>query len=205
MLPSCHDIAAAECYVALMRFERRAFASFVLAGTSLIALGAPRRTRAALARGLTLPEMVARSQTIAVVTPLEAHSHRQDLGGRLLIVTDTRIRVEEPLEGSTRMSELLVRTLGGQVGDSGELVHGQAELKLGAASVAFLVRAESDLCWVTGMAQGYYPLHGPAGAQILQASRSLPRLARAHGSAVQTLSNQPLLNARRLIRATGTR
>ena len=177
----------------------------MLAFLGALMWGPARSARAALARGLTLPEMVVKSQTIAVVTPLDAYSHWQELGGRRLIVTDTRVKVEEALDTTTAASELMVRTLGGQVGDSGELVHGQAELRLGAASVAFMVRAEAELCWVTGMAQGYYPLHERAGAQILRASSSLPRLQRVQGSAVQALSNQPLADARRLIRAAGAR
>src|SRR5690606_40884069 len=63
---------------------------------------------------------------ILVGTALEATCRFEYIGGKRRIVTDTRFAVEAPLaKAEPGESEVLVRTLGGVIGDLGELVRSE--------------------------------------------------------------------------------
>jgi hypothetical protein len=160
------------------------------------------RAQASLFRGLSLADLSQVSELILVATPLEASSHWETLGGRRRIVTDTRVRVEDvvakaiPTDG-----ELLVRTLGGTVGDRAALVYGEAALFLNQTSVLFMVQSEGVLR-VTGMAQGHYPLFAdPSQMLRLTPSPRAPELLGDAEPAMHVLAGQELGHARALIRA----
>jgi hypothetical protein len=154
---------------------------------------------ATIMRSLSLPALVQGSRRIVVVTALASESHYEELGRRRRIVTDTRVRVEEGIAKSDGMDrELLVRTLGGKVGDVGELVHGQAQLTLGQPCVAFLLQAPDGLHYFNGMAQGHYPLRESV-RQLLR-SPDLPELVDYESSAVKALVGSELTRASELIR-----
>jgi hypothetical protein len=174
-------------------------------GAALGGLGAlllPRRAEASLFRGLSVAELSQLSELILVATPLDASSHWETLGGRQRIVTDTRVRVEDVLAKSIPTDgELLVRTLGGTVGERAALVYGEAALFLNRTSVLFMVQSAGALR-VTGMAQGHYPLFADA-SQTLRLTAS-PRAAELVGDAepaMRVLAGQELGRARTLIRA----
>jgi hypothetical protein len=159
---------------------------------------------ATVVRSVSLSVLAKGSRGIAIVTPLTAESHYEDLGRRRRIVTDTRIRIEEGIakaEGLDR--ELLVRTLGGSVGREGERVHGQVQWALGKPCVAFLLQGPEGVFYVNGMSQGHYPLIERAG-RVLTASPDLPRILDADSSAVKLLAGSELGHARNLIRAVVT-
>lgn len=136
-----------------------------------------------------------------VAEPLDGESVWEHVGKRRHIVTYTRVRVVEVLGGpAVADEELLVRTLGGRVGDLAELVHGEAVLTLGARSVLFTMPARGALT-VTAMAQGHYPLaRDKLGAERLQRSPAAVELLREPGAAVQRLVGLDLESARRLLR-----
>jgi len=170
---------------------------------SLLVLGAGLETapaRATLARGLTVRELVLHSARGVVVTPLEARCEWATFGRSEVIVTESRVRVEEALLGDAP-AELLVRVLGGSVGEVGMRVDGQAELPLAKPCVLFLTAPERERAFVVGAAQGHYPLTVAEHAiQRLRASPRLPRLVQADGSAVRALSGLTLGEARDLVR-----
>jgi hypothetical protein len=178
--------------------SRRGFLLGTLSVGGALLTAAP--ARATLLRGLTLPTLVARSQRIVVIEPLDAVCRYETIGGRRSIVTDTRVRAHECwTEGAE--SELTVRTLGGRLDGVGELVHGQPPLKLGERSVAFLMLGRNgQQWWTTGMAQGSFPLGGDGEAALLQASRGLPSIVDLEQSAVRRLVGQRLSAARELVR-----
>lgn len=166
---------------------------------------AGRGASATTVRSLSLPALVKGSGSILVVTPLASESRYEELGRRRRIVTDTRVRVEEVVaKGQPETSELLVRTLGGAIGNLGEHVHGQAQLALGQACVAFLLRAPDGLHYVNAMAQGHYPLRGSAALR-LDASPDLPRILDFDASAVKVLVGSELGQARERIRSAVAR
>jgi hypothetical protein len=160
------------------------------------------RAQASLFRGLSLADLSQLSELIVVATPLEASSHWEMLGGRRRIVTDTRVRIEDVLaKAAPAGGELLVRTLGGTVGDRAALVYGEAALFPNQTSVLFMVRV-GGVQRVTGMAQGHYPLLADDNQALhLTPSPRAPELVSDAEPAMHALAGQELGRARTLIRA----
>ncbi len=181
----------------MVELSRRAW----LSGLGAAASGLITRVSSAtLVRGMPLDELVGRSQHALLFTPLEARCAYRTIGERRMLVTDTRVRVEGTLAlEEPSDSELVIRTLGGQLDGVGVLVHGQAELRRGQLSVGFLERAPDGACWVTGMAQGHYPLAARPAALVLQASPQLPTLLDWQHSAVRLLADKSLGDAEQLV------
>lgn len=172
-------------------------------GAAALGLGElcwPKAAQATLVRGLSLEELARSSHLIVVGTALEANSHWETLGGKRRIVTDTRVRVDDVLDKGAPDSEVMVRTLGGTVGDLAAMVFGEATLNLEERAVLFLV-PQSGAQRVTGMAQGHYPLRlDPKRALRLAPSPRAPELVGKGEMAVKRLSGLELGQARVLIR-----
>lgn len=166
----------------------------------------PRRASATLVRGMSLEELVGRSQHAVLGTALGAECVYRTIGGRRMLVTETQLRIEGVL-GLPAPSEqaLTVRTLGGRLASVGELVHGQAELQIGQLCAAFFERAPDGVCWVTGMAQGHYPLDRADAAWVLRASPQLPTIRDWERSAVKRLVGTRLSEAERLVAEASSR
>jgi hypothetical protein len=180
--------------------DRRGFVRVATVG--MLGLLASRPARASLSRAVAVEELVGRSRHVLLGEPLDTHSVWEQVGQRKHIVTYTRVRALELLAGADpEQDELLVRTLGGRVGDIGELVHGEAMLSLGARGVLFVMPARGVLT-VTGMAQGHYPLRrDTAGAERLRRSPEASELLHEAGSAVKRLPGLQVAEARTLLRA----
>jgi hypothetical protein len=179
--------------------DRRGFA-WVAAAGALAVLG-PKPAAASLSRAVRLEDLVSRSQYVVVAEPLDGESVWETIGKRRHIVTYTRIRAIEALSGEEpKQEELMVRTLGGRIGDLGELVHGEAMLTLGQRSVLFTIPARGALA-VTAMAQGHYPLaRDRAGDERLQRSPAAVEILGEPSAAVQRLPGLDLHATRRLLR-----
>jgi len=157
---------------------------------------------ATLARGLTLGELLAASAHACVATPLEAHCEWATFGKNRVIVTDTRIRVDESVWRDAPGPELVVRALGGRIGKLGELVDGQARLGVGQPGVVFLMESSEGRQVVTGAAQGHYPLSRDEHGEVrLTPSPHLPRLVKPGEAAIARLRGRTVPEARELIRA----
>jgi len=183
--------------------RRAALASLGLGATATLF---PRLASATLVRGMTVEELVGRSQHAVIGTPVGARCLYAVLGGRRQIVTETRLRVDGVLGlPAPSETELTVRTLGGVIDGAGELVHGQAELSVGELCVGFFERASDGTCWVTGMAQGHYPLEHRDAALVLQHSPQLPTLLDWEHSAVKRLVGARLSEAERLVAGVSVR
>jgi hypothetical protein len=178
--------------------NRRDSLRVVVAATCGLLIEKP--AHASVARALRLEELTQRSRHVLVGEPLDAYSAWTRIGARKHIVTYTRIRTHEVLAGrDPQDSEVLVRTLGGRVGELGELVHGEALLQLGERSVLFVMPSRDTLT-VTGMAQGHYPLFKDVrGAERLLRSREARELVNEAGAAVQRLPGLQLPEARKLL------
>lgn len=143
----------------------------------------------ALAAGLTVGWAGAASASIAPPVTLEqlAHAARRVVRGVALqassrwveghrgrrIVTTTRVRIDDRIGGDAA-SELLVETLGGQVGRTGQVVHGEALLLIGQPCFLFLTSLSDAVQTVAHFAQGHFPLREAQGALRVQPS---PRVA----------------------------
>lgn len=170
-------------------------------GTLLATLTLPRVSQATTARAVSLSALVARSSRVARGTPLESFTRFEDIGDTRHIVTYTRLGVEELISGAPNEPEILVRTLGGRVGNMGEIVHGEAVLAINEPCLVFLHTSPEGIEQVTEMAQGHYPMLSDASGSLrLRASRNMPRLlGGAAAAAVTQLSGLPLSEARALI------
>lgn len=180
--------------------------SFVQSVAWLPTLLVPSVAQATLMRGLKLRDLTARSQHVLLLTPLASQCTSVALGGRQVIVTDTSVRVDDVIERARPSSStLVVRTLGGIQNGAGLLVHGQAELSIGAACVAFLTSSSDGRLWVTGMAQGHFPLENSAKERYLKQSPRLPELLDFEHSGVRALVGRGLTEARQLVHEAATR
>jgi len=185
----------------MQQLTRRAFLS---AASSLPIALTSGSARATLLRGLSLSSLVQRSQHVLVLNTLESRCRYADIGGRRSIITETRARVSQVIrERQPSEAEVLVCTLGGIIDGVGELVHGQAEFGTGESCVAFLSRAADGGLWVTGMAQGHYPLTNANTEPALLASPHLPTIVDFERSAARALIGQRLTQAQRLVLEAG--
>lgn len=169
-------------------------------GTFAAALAFANRAHATTARAVSLQELVRRSTRVARATALDSFARSEDIGGARHIVTYSRMRIDEPIHGANGDSETLVRTLGGRVGDLGEVVHGEAELALNETSLVFLTLDTDGVELVTAMAQGHYPVAiDTAGVPRLRLSRNMPHLLGAANSAAAQLTGKSFTEARAMI------
>ncbi|MEO7034628.1 MAG: hypothetical protein ABI335_12465 [Polyangiaceae bacterium] len=170
--------------------------SLGMLGAALTSLAWPRASQATTARAVSLRDLVARSTRVVFGVPLEGTPRYEQVGETRHIVTYTRFRVDELLQGGPQEPELLVRTLGGKLGQLGEIVHGEAELALNEQCVMFVHANPEGFEQVTAMAQGHYPmLSDESGTLRLHASRNMAHLI-GQDAAVAQLSGLNLGEAR---------
>jgi hypothetical protein len=124
----------------------------------------PRSAAASTSIELSVADLVSKSTLVLAGTPLESRSlWEESEGGRgRRIVTYTRLRVDRVIDGAPS-AEVWVRTLGGEVGDIGQHVDGEAVLSPQRSALLFLRWLPGGAHGVVGMAQGQYPLEMPSG------------------------------------------
>jgi len=123
----------------------------------------PHPTAASVADALALADLVARADDVVVGDCVREDAHF-DPRGR--IVTDVRLRVVDIAKGGAHAGdEIVVRTLGGVVGDLGMRVPGAARIPMGSRRMLFLAPDvhERAVRRVVGMSQGAFPVE-PAPA-----------------------------------------
>ena len=80
-----------------------------------------RSAQASVSRAVPLAALTQRSQHVLLGEPLDSYSVWERIGSRKHIVTYTRVRAHELLAGTDpKTDEVLVRTLGGRVGELGD-------------------------------------------------------------------------------------
>jgi hypothetical protein len=175
----------------------------------LIGLGAscattwlPRPASASVALPLSLTELVQTSTYALVAIARDASSNWEDDGHGKRIVTYTRLEAQQPLDGrSSPNSDVYVRTLGGEVGDIGQIVQGEAEIQRNVPAVFFLRDSLAGVFAVTGMAQGHYALRADReGTHRLLPGRNLNEEVLADPmAAVARLRDKTLVDCEHLI------
>jgi hypothetical protein len=174
--------------------------SLGLLGAFLTSVVWSRAGEATTARAVSLPSLVARSTRIVRGMPLEATATFETIGNTRHIVTYTRLRVDDLIQGGPPASELWVRTLGGRKDKLGEIVHGEADLVLSEGCLVFIAANADGIDEVTAMAQGHYPIVNDAsGTPRLSVSRNMPHLLGGADAAVAKLAGTQLDEARALI------
>ena len=155
-----------------------------------------------MARAVTLPELVGISQYALVGTATNATSRWETAGAARRIVTYVQVEVTQPIDGRPPPeTTLFLRTLGGRVGEIGQLVHGEARFELGTQAVVFVAPDEDGVLGIAGMAQGHYPLRADTAGELvrLRPSPNMPSLIRVEGSAVQRLVRKTVVEAEGLV------
>ena len=126
----------------------------------------PRSASASTFVELSVAELVSKSTLVVAATPLESTSVWQDNDGRgRRIVTFTRVRVDRLIDGRAP-ADVWIRTLGGEVGDIGQHVDGEAVLTIGKAGLLFLRNLSDGTHAVVGMSQGHFPLQLAKGGGV---------------------------------------
>jgi len=196
-----------------MMFTRRTLGGASVAFLGHVLLGGllPRTAQATTAVALALEDLVQESFRIALVTPTQASTAWESIGGQRRIVTRTTVLLQdvwrsadEPLASSEEdAQQMVVSTLGGRVGELQQKVHGEAALREGEATLVFAGRLRDGARRIVGMAQGHYPLGERDGQTRLLPSRNLPELLRRPSvdAAIDVLPALDLTAARRRIEA----
>lgn len=119
---------------------------------------------------MSLRALVTEADRVVVGTFIDARSHYDDRGR---IVTDETFRVDETLYGA-HLGTIVVRTLGGEVGDLGLVVAGEERHALGSHALLFLrTFAPGDLpdgsivFRPVGMSQGVMPMVASASGDVV--------------------------------------
>jgi hypothetical protein len=156
-------------------------------------VGLSKRAGASVVRALSLSELVHTSRLAFVGTAVSAFGRWETIGRSERIVTYSLIRVEHAVDGRSAPSgEVMVRTLGGRVDDIGQVVPGEATLRLNEPATVFLQDLSKDLFAITAMAQGHYPLIADGkGVKRLQPRAALLELVGdVSGSALKRLAGR---------------
>lgn len=182
-----------------MRSAARSFLLLLCVSAGLLS-GAPARASVSIA--VTLDALLHDSTSVSIATPVEARAVWED--GR--IVTYTHVHVDRAIAGDLKKDdETWVASLGGIVGNVGQVVDGEPQLHIGASYLLFLkpdASATAGTRIVTARAQGQYHLKAvtnASGSRTVNVLRNpgagellLPRsssTATAHGSPVKTASD----------------
>jgi hypothetical protein len=165
-------------------------------------LGLSKRASASVVRALSLSELVHTSRFACVGTAVNAVGRWETIGRSERIVTYSLIRLEHSVDGRPAPTrELMVRTLGGRVDGIGQVVPGEATLRLNEPATVFLEDLSKDLFAVTAMAQGHYPLVADAkGVKRLQPrTAQLELVGDVTGSAVKRLTGRTVPEVESLV------
>ncbi len=98
--------------------------------------------------------LVTRAELVLRATALDSYAAWE--GTR--IVTYSKLHVDETIAGSTKDSEVWVRSLGGQVDHLGQWVDGEPVFNQGQSSLVFLSKDEGGAYVSVARAQGQIPL-----------------------------------------------
>lgn len=160
-----------------------------------------------MARALSLGELVHTSDHAAIGTSVDAFSRWEFVAKRQRIVTYSVIDVERTIDGrAIAKGPLVVRTLGGLVGDVGQVVHGEAVIALGQRTAMFLHGVNPDFFSVVAMAQGAYPVKADdKGVHRLHAAPVSLELRGEVDAAVHRLDNASVASAEAMLAEELTR
>lgn len=178
--------------------SRRAFVSGVIGTIVATSVDAS----ASVARAVSLRELVELSRCFILGTPVSGSCQWEQVGKRRRIVTYSVVQVETTLFGEAPdSSEVLVRSLGGSIGNVGQIVHGEAVLALHERAAVFLSDVVPGVLRVTAMSQGHYPVRADQhGVHRLRSGVSSLELV-GENAAVRRLAGRTLSEVQSMIAA----
>jgi hypothetical protein len=111
--------------------------------------------RASVSLAVTWEGLVKESSAVAVVTAVDSHAAWEN--GR--IFTYTHVHVDRAIAGELGAgADAWVRTMGGEVGDIGQRVEGEAVFEMGKPCLVFVQPGPAGSFHVTARAQGAFPV-----------------------------------------------
>jgi hypothetical protein len=110
--------------------------------------------RASVSIQVTWDGLLRESTAAVVATPVATSPVWEN--GR--IYTYTHVHVDRPIAGALPGADAWIRTMGGVVGDVGQLVEGEAVLATGHTSLLFLHPGPQGAYVVTARGQGQFPV-----------------------------------------------
>ena len=144
---------------------RRRWTGLVLIAGALFATLIAGRADASVVLALDLRELVQGSAQVVVGTVLRQHSLYDS---RRRIVTDVTLRVDETLKGAARHGDqIVIRRLGGAIGEIGMRVEGEPAFEVGQRSIVFARRTPSGTLRPVGMAQGVMRIQRLEGRDLV--------------------------------------
>jgi hypothetical protein len=175
----------------------------------VVTLGAPAHDAcASVSIAVTFDALVHDSSAVVLATAAEQRSVWEN--GR--IYTYTRIHVDSAFAGELQpKEEAWVRTMGGIVGKTGQVVEGEAGFTLGRPSLVFLRHPRMGPYVVTARAQGQFTLYVDAESAVrVQKSDALGALFAPKGPntiplASEVLEARAMSDAAQAITAAWTR
>jgi hypothetical protein len=147
---------------------------------------------------LTLRQLVDASHGVVHAVVSREQSRWVEVFGGRRIVTWWRLEVTD-LIARTWDPEARVATLGGDVGEVQQWVPHEAELRSGDNYLLFLRSGVLGAHWVTGMAQGAFPVRRENATWTVRNSRGQEEFVRRAGSACAALEGRALYQVRRAI------
>ena len=154
-------------------------ATVVLVGLTI----APFETAtASVVRALDLEELTRKADCIAVAQVIHTEVV---LNADRTISTWTRLRVQTRLRGDAAMNEeIIVETLGGQIGDIGMQVEGEPSFVMGERVVVFARKGQHTNLRAIGMGQGVFRIRSQGSIETVAPSRHGMRLVRRNDTGV---------------------
>ncbi len=142
--------------VTRMRSRRQTVILALALAMPALAVALPRRTAlASVSVAVTWEGLLRGSAAAAIATAVDSTAIWEN--GR--IYTYTRVRIDRVVAGTIATGEQTwVRTMGGVVGDIGQLVEGEAALDAGRPSLLFLRSGPAGAFEVTARGQGQFPI-----------------------------------------------
>lgn len=159
-------------------------------------------SEASVANAVPLERLLGVSEQVVVATVTSAHSHYEKVGGSSYIVTDTTLQVDHVIDGPSGLAgqPIVVRTLGGTVGDLAQVILGEAVLAKGSTDLLFLRRGKDGSLHVSAMAQGEYVVVSESGGELrLKPSPGLDVMVNPETSAVAVLAGRTLGQAEAIV------
>lgn len=120
---------------------------------------------ASVTEALDLLQLVRESDAVVVGRAVHSEAHWDS---RRRIVTDVTVEVERTMKGDAAEGEQLVlRQLGGSIGELGMRVAGEPQLGVGDRAVLFGRRMRGTHLRPVGMSQGVLPVRVEAGVEMV--------------------------------------
>ncbi|GAB4215249.1 MAG: hypothetical protein OHK0013_40660 [Sandaracinaceae bacterium] len=148
--------------------KRAPFRPGLVVLAALLASLVTERAQASIVDAMSLAELV-READVIIVARVDGQRARWDHQGR--IVTDVTLRVTESLHGGlARGAVVVARRLGGELGDLGLRVEGEARYVDGESVLLFARRLTTPAGVVlrpVGMSQGVLPIDDTGGVEVV--------------------------------------